>query len=144
VTDVCQALAYDQDAVLKAATGQFMTASLKQPRRGYRLFPTKAQITGVSTSDQGSAMLACTVLVRGRWVYQFGPDQLARLKGQLVGMTTAQAQAMLKLQPGVGQVTMQLSGGDSFPTDSSQITLLIVLPSALYMLPGSDCGTVVK
>jgi len=130
VTEVCQALAYDQDVVLQTAVDQFMTENLKQPRRGYKLFPLHAQIVGISVSDQGSARLSCTVLAQGRWVYQFGQDQLARLKQQLAGLTTAQAQAMLHKEPGVGQVTMQLSGGDTFPTESSQITLLVVPLSA--------------
>jgi hypothetical protein len=125
VTESCQALAYDQNAILKKAVGQFTADTLRRSVSGYRLLPPKAHITTLSLRDSNSGMLSCSVLVVGRWLFQFDPGALAHLKQQLAGLSDAQAQAVLQKEPGVRQASIHISNGDTFPTDSKRITLLL-------------------
>lgn len=126
VTESCQVLAYDQNAALRAAVDQFTVSTLKQPVAGYRLLPPKPHITAILLRNPNSGMLACTVLIEGRWVFQFDQAQLAHLKLQLAGLSDLQAQTLLQKESGVLQAAIHISRGNTFPSDSNQITLRFV------------------
>ncbi len=126
VTATCQVLAYSQKSVLKTAIDQFTASNLKQPVAGYRFLPHKAHINAIALRNQDGGMFACTVLIEGRWLFQFDPAALAHLKQQLAGLSEAQAQILLQKEGGVRQDTIHISSGNMFPSDTNRITLLLV------------------
>jgi hypothetical protein len=68
------------------------------------------------------------VQVQGRWLYQFGLQQMESLKQKIAGLTYTQARAALQHALGIRLVTLSLSGGNTLPLDPRQINVVVTPP----------------
>jgi len=131
VTETCRGQVYDQSMVVRTATAEFVTNAVKEAGpslAGYRLLVSGAQLTGVSPDIQGGGALSCAVQVQGRWLYQFGPQQIASLKQNIAGLSYTQARTALQHASGIRLVTLSLSGGNTLPLDPRQINVVVTPP----------------
>lgn len=128
VTETCRGKVYNQNVALQAAIAEFVKSATREAGLslvGYRLLVSGTQITNVSPDSPGGAVLACTVQVQGRWLYQFGLQQIASLKQKIAGLTYTQARAALQHALGIRLVTLSLSGGNILPLDASKISVIV-------------------
>jgi hypothetical protein len=131
VTETCRGQAYDQSMAVRTATAEFVTNAAREAGpslAGYRLLVSGAQLTNVSPDIQGGGALSCGVQVQGRWLYQFGLQQMESLKQKIAGLTYTQARAALQHALGIRLVTLSLSGGNTLPLDPRQINVVVTPP----------------
>ena len=82
-------------------------------------------VTKATVDSNGTVTLL--VKAEGIWVYQFTAAYKMQLAKLIVGKSPSQASALLLQQPGVGKVDgiNIAGGGNTLPTDATQITIVV-------------------
>lgn len=125
VNVTCTEEVFDRDGALS------MARSLLIQKAGTDLGPQYSLVGQIITSIQqatpvsANGQVALLVPAEGIWVYQFPASVQNGLKTKIKNLPKAQAQDTLLAQPGVAQVQIDLSTGNTLPTDVQQITIII-------------------
>jgi len=126
VTAKCSAEVYDQNAAQAIAASLLKSEATKSPGPGYALVGNVVTtVTQATAGSNGTVMLL--VKAEGIWVYQFSSAYKMQLAKLIVGKSPSQASALLLQQPGVGKVDgiNIAGGGNTLPTNASQITIVV-------------------
>jgi hypothetical protein len=81
---------------------------------------TRAQL---ADATQGTIMIS--VHASGLWLFQFNDTQKQHLAQLITGKSEQDAQAQLLQQMGVAQAGISLSNGNTLPTSSNQIAIMV-------------------
>jgi serine/threonine protein kinase len=122
VTASCSGLVYDRNSVITLVTTLLKADIARSYGSGYR--PTQPVQTRISAARAGDRSAVLTVQASGTWRYQFSAAQLATFKQLIAGHDPEQARAILRRQPGVADVVLKLTlGQSSLPSDPTRITI---------------------
>ncbi len=148
VTATCTGETYDQKAALGLAADLLKKDASTDPGAGYQLVGTLVTtVTSAKVVDTQKGTIALQVKAEGIWVYQFTDAQKQMLANLIKGKSKKDALAALSMQPGVAKVngvakvSINISNGDTLPTDTSQITINIVPVSGLQVTPTTASGS---
>jgi hypothetical protein len=144
VSASCSGEVYDQNGA------EALTASLLEAEAQGKQYAGYVLIGNISTSQpqvlsinsaNGSVLLL--VKAQGTWVYQFSAAQKTALAKDIAGKTKTQAQSILLQQAGVFAVqSIDIPGGNTLPTDPTQIAITIASISATPTAgPGSPTSS---
>ncbi|HLH61046.1 MAG TPA: hypothetical protein VKV20_05125 [Ktedonobacteraceae bacterium] len=136
VTATCSGEVYDQAGAKTLAAGLLKAEAQKNLGSNYMLLNNNVvtNITAASIIDkQGTVSL--NVSAEGIWVYQFSDATKQNLAKLIAGKSEAEAKTLLLQQPGVSDVQITLSSGNTLPTDPANITIVI------NTVPGLPSGT---
>jgi serine/threonine protein kinase len=122
VTASCSGLVYDRNSVITLVTALLNADIARSYGSGYRpTQPVQTRISAARVSDRSAVL---TVQASGTWRYQFSAAQLVTFKQLIAGHDPEQARAILRRQPGVADVVLKLTlGQSSLPSDPTRITL---------------------
>ena len=126
VTFTCTGEAYSQKDALDLA--KHLLTNDAQTKFGAQ-YALVGQITSTlvssSAGNQGAEDLV--VNASGTWAYQFSATDQQNLAGLIAGKTTQQARQTLLAQPGVADVTIQITGGNgqTLPAKAQEIKIEI-------------------
>ncbi|MGH2478413.1 MAG: hypothetical protein ACRDHW_01985, partial [Ktedonobacteraceae bacterium] len=106
-------------------------AAIAQIGQGYQPVPATVNIGSavLQAVDPGTGVSTLKVPASALIRYQFTPAQLQALGGSLAGKTLAQAEAILKNQPGIDPASVRVhfsagSNGQNMPGDPQHITFI--------------------
>ena len=134
----CTAQVYDQQAAETMAVTLYKNDSTINPGPGFALSgPVTAHLTQATVVDN-KGTVSLLVDAQGTWVYQITSAQEKAWAQHIKGMSKQAAQDYLQGQPGVSAVTIQLSSGNTLPTDPNQISFVINAPGSSSPTPGSS------
>ncbi len=137
VTASCSGEVYDQLGARTIAADLLKTEKDKS-NVGYALTGNiLTTITRAMTDKSGKVTLF--INAQGLWVYQFSNALKSQLAGQIAGKTQNQATDILAVQQGVSKVdSINISSGNTLPTDVSKITIVV---QNVPGLQGTPTGT---
>ncbi|MFL5652557.1 MAG: hypothetical protein ACJ8CB_00005, partial [Ktedonobacteraceae bacterium] len=122
----CSGEVYDQNAAQTIATNLLKSEAPGITGPGYALTGNVVTtVTKATVDSKGTVSLL--VKAEGIWVYQFTAAYKMQLAKLIVGKSASQASALLLRQPGVGKVDgiNIAGGGNTLPTNASQITIVV-------------------
>lgn len=124
VTQTCRGIAYRPMLAQDLARSLLSSDAANNPGEGYVLVKDIVIRVAVRAATVDEAALA--VDVRGVWAYQFTSAIKHDLLAKLAGKSVADARALLKAYKGIGDVRIDLNGGETIlPEDIGQIALQI-------------------
>jgi serine/threonine protein kinase len=126
VTFTCTGEAYSQKDATDLARQLLTNAAKSQPGSQYALVgQITSSIVSSSPGNQGTENLV--VSASGVWAYQFSATDQQNLAALIAGKTTQQARQTLLAQPGVADVTIQITSGSgqTLPTKTQEIKIEI-------------------
>lgn len=132
----CTAEAYDHQGALSMAESLLKQEAAKNPGPGYALVGNLVTtVTQTTVTDANKGTLSVLIKAEGIWAYQFSDAQKQALTKLIAGKTRHDAQTLLLQQPGVMKADIQGDSASKFPTDPSQISLV------LQTIPGVPAST---
>ncbi len=139
----CSGEVYDQQGALAMAANLYKNDSTINPGPGFALAGSvSTSLTQASVVDN-KGTVSLLVAAQGTWVYQTAKlvAQEKTWAKQIAGKSKQQAIAYLQSQPGVGKVSITLSGS-TLPTDPNQISFTIQnVPVSSTPTPSSSPGS---
>lgn len=142
VTATCTGEAYDQKAAQGLAADLLKKDASTDPGAGYQLVGNLlTTVTSAKVVDTQKGTIALQVKAEGIWVYQFDDAKKQALANLIKGKSKKDALALLSTQPGVAKVSIDVSNGDTLPTDVSQITINVVPIAGLQGTPTTVSGS---
>ncbi len=120
----CTGEVYDHDGALTLGATLLTNDAIGELGSGYALVGNiNTAIVSVSLGSNNT--VAITVSADGVWTYQFSNTQKQALAQLIAGKSVQAAQQILDSQPGVAKATIQLSGGQTLPSDPTKITIVV-------------------
>jgi serine/threonine protein kinase len=136
VTVTCTGEAYDYDAALSTAAQWLMQDATQSLGPDYSLVGNvTSTLTQAQLADATQGTIMISVHASGLWLFQFNDTQKQHLAQLIAGKSEQDAQAQLLQQMGVAQAGISLSNGNTLPTSSNQITIIV------QSLPGTATPT---
>ncbi|HEY4034089.1 MAG TPA: hypothetical protein VGL94_09025, partial [Ktedonobacteraceae bacterium] len=124
VNATCTGLAYDASGAQTLAQNLLKSKAVNNLGQGYML--AGPIITKQTVTDVDNGVVTLQVAVAGTWYYQFNDQQKQTLAKQLVNKTRTMAQQFLNGYRGIANARIDIaSGGDSLPSDSQQINIVV-------------------
>ena len=137
VTDICKGEVYDEHAAQLMAADLLISDATDQLGAQYVLAGyTVIGTPQVVTTDQ-SGVVTMNVSAEGVWAYQFSDTQIQTFAQLIGGKPLADAQALLRKQPGVKKVSITTAGGwgSALPTSPNDIKFAVVPVQGLQETP---------
>ena len=125
VTATCSGEVYNQQAAETMAAGLYKSDSTINPGPGFALTGNVTTNLTQATVLDSRGTVSLLVQAQGTWVYQITSTQEKAGAQQIKGKSTHDAQTFLLGQTGVSHVAIQLSSGNTLPTDPNQIKFVI-------------------
>jgi hypothetical protein len=128
VSEQCTAIAYDAAALREQATQMFTYELVQRGGIHYRLLgAVQVSVLHARFIDQKRGVANLTVHMEGMWMYQFGQQELQRIRQLVAGKTPSQTVRILLGLPGIQRATIEGIGENrSLPKDSSRIQIHIL------------------
>jgi hypothetical protein len=122
--ETCTASVYDIQSFTTMTTQDATHDAMSRLGTGYTPTDIQSRITEVTPKAHGTLVLQVTS--KSVWAYQYGPEQVERIKAMLAGMTKDRARATVLHLVGVQSASVTLINTGTLPTDTAQIHLLFV------------------
>jgi len=118
----CTATSYDYAGAQLMVSGLLAQQAASTLPRGY----TPVSNIQVTLNNQTTTNNKTSFFFSGKglWVYQFSDQQKLNISKSIAGKSVAEAQAILKNTPGVGDATVTTSGGN-LPSDYHQLSIQV-------------------
>ena len=130
VAVTCSAETYNQQAAQTMAADLYKHDSTINPGPGFALTGNVTANLTQATVVDNKGTVSLLVQTQGTWVYQITSPQVKAWAQQIKGKSKHDALTFLQGQPGVSKVDIQLSSGNTLPTDPNQIAFVINMPGA--------------
>jgi hypothetical protein len=146
VVITCVEEVYDQQAALALAQNLLMQKAAQELGPNYKLMGNIESTVTQATVVDVHGTVSLLVQAQGTWVYSFSTAGLQTIAQHLTNMSQQNALHYLTTQPGVASAQIELSNGDTLPTDQTKIKIVIkavasALPQIALNPANVDFGT---
>src|SRR6266566_3123862 len=128
VSQTCNGVAYDDQALHTEATQLLTAQALKRLGPGYTLVG-RAEVMDVKATFPHTTP-ALTFYGKGTWVYGLSETAQEHMKQLIAGKTKQQAVNVLLTQPGIKSVSMEWDEQTKLPKDTSHIHFIFLVPNS--------------
>jgi VCBS repeat-containing protein len=131
VTEICSAIAYDQDALQTQATALLTTRAATKLSTGYSLIGNiQVTVKQANIPNIQTHRVILSFQAQGRWAYAVEKAEQQHIKHLIAGKTKQDALQLLASLPGIEKASIHWDGfGDDtrLPKDSQRIHLVLLV-----------------
>jgi hypothetical protein len=125
MSETCTGETYNTEAYHDLATQTVSQEVTQQLGEGYTLVGD-IQVTTNTTTVKGHGVIDLQVTIAGIWAYQFTKAECEQIKAMVAGKSKAQTITTLLQVPGVSSASVSIEHGDSVPSESKSIQVVVL------------------